>query len=118
MNVIDLIAIAPTYIEAGLATREMPSLTIVRVIRLTRVFRVFKISRYSSGLKLMGESLKRSLNILSILMFFLAIGVTLSSCAMFYVEKGVYDEDLQMYIQTDWYGNVIKSPFQSILGTM
>ena len=66
----------------------MPSLTIVRTIRLTRVFRVFKISRYSAGLKLMGESLKRSLNILSILMFFLGIGVTLSSCAMFYAERG------------------------------
>ena len=88
MNIIDVVAIAPTYLELLASSSNMPNLTIVRTIRLTRVFRIFKISRYSAGLKLMAESLKRSANILGILMFFMAIGVTLSSCAMFYAEKG------------------------------
>lgn len=52
LNIIDLVAIVPFYIElmvGGGGTGG--SSAVFRVIRLVRVFRVFKISRYLSWVK-------------------------------------------------------------------
>lgn len=56
MNLVDLLAILPFYIErvVGSASGE---LAIVRVLRLARVFRVFKLGKYHSGLNLIGRVL-------------------------------------------------------------
>merc|ERR1719265_582713 len=62
-------------------------LRVLRSVRLIRLFRIFKLGKYSSGMKLMLDALKNSVQPLSILMFFLCIGVVLFSSLLFYAEK-------------------------------
>ncbi|NXH26240.1 KCNA2 protein, partial [Myiagra hebetior] len=93
MNLIDLAAIAPYFIalgtelarQRGLGQPAM-SLAVLRVIRLVRVFRVFKLSRHSTGLQILGQTLKASMRELGLLIFFLLIGVVLFSSAVYFAE--------------------------------
>ncbi|XP_057260352.1 potassium voltage-gated channel subfamily A member 7 [Pezoporus wallicus] len=93
MNLIDLVAIAPYFVALGteLARRgglgqPAMSLAILRVIRLVRVFRVFKLSRHSTGLQILGQTLRASMRELGLLIFFLLIGVVLFSSAVYFAE--------------------------------
>lgn len=65
----------------------MKGLRAMRAIRLIRLFRIFKLGRYSSGMVLMGQSVRNSLQALSVLGFFLCIGVVLCSSLMYFAEK-------------------------------
>jgi len=87
MNLVDLIAIAPYFINFGYRKGEKGmSLAILRVIRLVRVFRIFKLSRHSKGLQILGRTLKASMRELGLLIFFLFIGVVLFSSAVYFAE--------------------------------
>ncbi|NXK01412.1 KCNA3 protein, partial [Corythaixoides concolor] len=93
MNLIDLVAIAPYFValgtelarQRGVAQPAM-ALAILRVIRLVRVFRVFKLSRHSTGLQILGQTLRASMRELGLLIFFLLIGVVLFSSAVYFAE--------------------------------
>ncbi|NXI34742.1 KCNA3 protein, partial [Galbula dea] len=93
MNLIDLVAIAPYFValgtelarQGGIGQPAM-SLAILRVIRLVRVFRVFKLSRHSTGLQILGQTLRASMRELGLLIFFLLIGVVLFSSAVYFAE--------------------------------
>ncbi|NWV94117.1 KCNA3 protein, partial [Machaerirhynchus nigripectus] len=93
MNLIDLAAIAPYFIALGTELARQRgigqpamSLAVLRVIRLVRVFRVFKLSRHSTGLQIVGQTLKASMRELGLLIFFLLIGVVLFSSAVYFAE--------------------------------
>eukprot|EP00744_Colponema_vietnamica_P014421 GILI01020192.1.p1 GENE.GILI01020192.1~~GILI01020192.1.p1 ORF type:complete len:496 (-),score=47.88 GILI01020192.1:350-1837(-) len=86
-NAFDLLAILPFYLELSLSTAGLSGLRLVRVVRLSRVFRIFKLSRYSNGMQLFAETLRRSAEPLMLLIFFVAIAVILFSSAMFFAEK-------------------------------
>ncbi|KAF1593367.1 UNVERIFIED_CONTAM: Potassium voltage-gated channel subfamily A member 3, partial [Eudyptes pachyrhynchus] len=93
MNLIDLIAIAPYFVALGTELAQQRgvgqpamSLAILRVIRLVRVFRVFKLSRHSTGLQILGQTLRASMRELGLLIFFLLIGVVLFSSAVYFAE--------------------------------
>ncbi|NWS79175.1 KCNA3 protein, partial [Crotophaga sulcirostris] len=93
MNLIDLVAIVPYFValgtelarQRGVAQPAM-ALAILRVIRLVRVFRVFKLSRHSTGLQILGQTLRASMRELGLLIFFLLIGVVLFSSAVYFAE--------------------------------
>jgi hypothetical protein len=88
MNLVDLFAIAPFYLFLAMRHLQMAkALGVLRTVRLVRLFRIFKLGRYSSGLQLMAEALKKSSQALSVLSFFLCIGIVLFSSAVYYVEK-------------------------------
>lgn len=87
MNFIDLLAILPYYVTLA-GAGDSGSLSVVRVIRLVRVFRVFKLGRHSSGLVVLGKTLKSSQNELLLLLFFLSMGVLLFATAIYYSEHG------------------------------
>lgn len=93
LNVIDLLAILPFYVELGLknSSEQNFSLAFLRILRLVRVFRIFKLSRHSSGLQILGLTLRKSLRELGLLIFFLIIGVVIFSSMVYYAENG--DED-------------------------
>jgi voltage-gated potassium channel len=57
-GVVDLLAIAPTYLSLGIAGAH--SLMVIRVLRLLRVFRVFKLTRYLGQARLLSQALKAS----------------------------------------------------------
>uniref|UniRef100_A0A8C4U2C9 BTB domain-containing protein n=1 Tax=Falco tinnunculus TaxID=100819 RepID=A0A8C4U2C9_FALTI len=93
MNLIDLVAIAPYFIALGTELAQQRgigqpamSLAILRVIRLVRVFRVFKLSRHSTGLQILGQTLRASMRELGLLIFFLLIGIVLFSSAVYFAE--------------------------------
>ncbi|NXS68296.1 KCNA3 protein, partial [Pandion haliaetus] len=93
MNLIDLIAIVPYFVALGTELARQRgigqpamSLAILRVIRLVRVFRVFKLSRHSTGLQILGQTLRASMRELGLLIFFLLIGVVLFSSAVYFAE--------------------------------
>ncbi|NXT42411.1 KCNA3 protein, partial [Pelecanoides urinatrix] len=93
MNLIDLMAIAPYFVTLGTELARQRgvgqpamSLAILRVIRLVRVFRVFKLSRHSTGLQILGQTLRASMRELGLLIFFLLIGVVLFSSAVYFAE--------------------------------
>ncbi|XP_071809312.1 potassium voltage-gated channel subfamily A member 1-like [Asterias amurensis] len=100
MNLIDVIAILPYFIQVGTIVAQSStdrnsqamSLAILRVIRLVRVFRIFKLSRHSKGLQILGRTLKASMRELGLLIFFLCIGVVLFSSAVYFADADSRDE--------------------------
>ena len=101
MNIIDLVAILPYFIQVGTMVAQSTtnrnsqamSLAILRVIRLVRVFRIFKLSRHSKGLQILGRTLKASMRELGLLIFFLCIGVVLYSSAVYFADADSVDEN-------------------------
>eukprot|EP01135_Chromosphaera_perkinsii_P006353 Nk52_evm82s485 gene=Nk52_evmTU82s485 len=116
MNMIDLCAIVPYYIEVILlalgSSSEISGLAVIRVIRLARVFRLFKLSRYSSSFGLVVKVLWKSRDAFYLLMFMMVLAVLLFSSGIYYAElAGSEDIDgVWVYKET---GKI--SPFQSIL---
>lgn len=97
LNVIDLIAIIPYFVTTAsqastestdeAANQKGISLAFIRVVRLVRVFRIFKLSRHSTGLQILGQTLKSSFRELGLLLFFVLIGVVLFSSAVYFAEN-------------------------------
>ncbi|XP_046845229.1 potassium voltage-gated channel subfamily A member 7-like [Xenia sp. Carnegie-2017] len=88
LNIIDLVAILPFFISFGLNghNNNVSSMALLRAVRLVRVFRIFKLSRYSTGLQILGMTLRASMGELGLLVFFLTVGVILFSSAVYYAE--------------------------------
>jgi len=87
MNILDVMAILPFYVERSLESLELKPFRVLRSARLIRIFRIFKLSKYSVGMNLMVESLVNSVRPLSVLAFFLCIGVLLFSSLLYYTER-------------------------------
>ena len=75
LNMIDLVAILPFYIGLALNNgSNISTLAILRAVRLVRVIRIFKLSRYSTGLQILGKTVRESLSEIGLLLFFLCLG--------------------------------------------
>jgi len=117
MNLVDLVAIAPYYME--ILITEGNGFTIARVLRLIRVFRIFKIGKHTSGITLISNTLSDSAPALFLLFFFSVLGVIIFGSLVFMLEGGVYrvTEDYpggkffrRNALDTDWE----LTPFSSI----
>jgi len=102
MNIVDIVAIIPyilnLFFNKG-ASRSQPGQNsddayeesnrenITTVLKVARLVRVFKLSRHSSGLKVLGSTLKASVKELSLLIFFLLIGVVFFSSIIYFAEE-------------------------------
>ena len=87
MNLIDLVAILPFYLEAAIGDT---GLGVIRVLRLTRVLRVLKSPKFAEAVKLFSLSLSLSIPALSILFFFNILGIILMGSLVFFFESGKY----------------------------
>eukprot|EP00746_Dinoflagellata_sp_MGD_P163972 gnl/MRDRNA2_/MRDRNA2_92335_c0_seq1.p1 gnl/MRDRNA2_/MRDRNA2_92335_c0~~gnl/MRDRNA2_/MRDRNA2_92335_c0_seq1.p1 ORF type:complete len:502 (-),score=103.72 gnl/MRDRNA2_/MRDRNA2_92335_c0_seq1:60-1565(-) len=89
MNILDALAILPWYLEQILdkLVSNLGGLRVLRSVRLIRLFRILKLGKYSTGMHLIVAALRNALQPLSILSFFLCIGVILFSSMMFFAEK-------------------------------
>lgn len=85
MNWIDLLAIVPFYIS--ICFQEGSEIGVLMVLRLIRIFRIFKLSRHSTGLQILGHTLRASIRELLLLISFLLIGVVLFASLIYYCEK-------------------------------
>ena len=118
MNVVDLIAIVPFYIEY--ATDSADSIEIIRILRLVRIMRIFKIGKYNEGVQLIARTVKKSLPALSLLLFFSSLGVILFGCLIYFAEQGTFtvndDYPSGRYLRPDVLNEDKEiSPYSSIL---
>lgn len=118
LNVIDLVAILPFYVELIVGSGN-GSLSVVRVLRLARVFRIFKMGKGSSGVQMLGKTIWESVPALSLLFFFIVLGVILFGAIVFFLEAGDYkvlqDYPEGAYLIKDFFGaEYIRSTFTSI----
>ncbi|XP_032894078.1 potassium voltage-gated channel subfamily C member 2 isoform X3 [Amblyraja radiata] len=99
LNIIDLVAILPFYLEVGLS--GLPSkaakdaLGFLRVVRFVRILRIFKLTRHFVGLRVLGHTLRASTNEFLLLIVFLALGVLIFATMIYYAERmGANPNDL------------------------
>merc|ERR1711934_189836 len=115
MNVIDLVAILPFYVElvcdaAGVSV----DISILRLLRVVRIFRVFKLSKYSTNIQLCATVMIDSKDSLGLMVFMLSIVGVVFSSFEFFCEKGTWDESLGYYVNDDG----MRSRYDSIPATM
>ncbi|PAV89482.1 hypothetical protein WR25_03407 isoform A [Diploscapter pachys] len=96
LNVIDLMAIVPFFVEMflfliGINTEQLRDLKgaflVIRILRVLRVIRVLKLGRYSSGLQMFGKTLKASFRSLTMMACVVATGVIFFSTLVYFLEK-------------------------------
>ncbi|KAI7828783.1 hypothetical protein BC939DRAFT_442899 [Gamsiella multidivaricata] len=104
LAIIDILSILPYYIELAFTrdTTVFFRFTILRLFRLLRVFRTFK---YSSTvvmtIEVMIVAIKRSMDALSALFFFLITGTMLFSTLLYFAERGEWDEARQVFVDAN-----------------
>ena len=122
LNIIDLIAILPFYLELILHV-DTGSTRIIRLIRLVRVFRVFRLARYSQGLRIIFRSFTQSKEALTMITFFGGIALVILSAIVYFIERGEWDAEREAWLVDRPPGDVdaalgdtsqIASDFQSI----
>lgn len=99
MNVVDLAAIAPWYLE--LLHLAGSGSAVLRVFRLARVIRIFKLGKYAAGLQMFARTLVSSADALMLLFFFLAIATVLASSVMYFVERGEWSVAEQQWLTAE-----------------
>ncbi|KAM7404617.1 hypothetical protein PAMP_011949 [Pampus punctatissimus] len=91
LNIIDFVAILPFYLEMGLSSLSSKAasdvLGFLRVVRFVRILRIFKLTRHFVGLRVLGHTLKASVNEFLLLIIFLALGVLIFATMIYYAER-------------------------------
>jgi len=131
MNVVDLLAIAPFYIELFFTSEEGGAgFAALRILRLCRLLRVFKLSKYNSAFGIFFSTVVKSAPALSVLLFIMALVITLFGAILFLAEEGTYYPpdgdcgdgpgscaqygDTGVFMRETPYGVLDPSPFGSI----
>ncbi|XP_062868679.1 potassium voltage-gated channel subfamily C member 2, partial [Trichomycterus rosablanca] len=91
LNIIDFVAILPFYLEVGLSAMSSKAakdvLGFLRVVRFVRILRIFKLTRHFVGLRVLGHTLRASVNEFFLLIIFLALGVLIFATMIYYAER-------------------------------
>ena len=87
-NLIDVGAILPFYLLLVLG--EGNSVSIIRVLRLARIFRVFKLGRNNEAVTMLSRTIIQSKAVLSLLFFFMILGVVLFGSLQYFFEQGSF----------------------------
>ena len=115
LNMIDLLAILPWYVEKVAGAGGGEALRVLRVLRVVRIFRVFKVGDMKSKLEVFTLCMVNSIEALKLLVFFFGIAVLIFSSLMYYAEHGVRTEvdGETVFMRSD--GS--ESPYTSIAAT-
>ncbi|KAI2661680.1 Potassium voltage-gated channel subfamily C member 2 [Labeo rohita] len=91
LNIIDFVAILPYYLEMSLTGVKSEAakdvLGFLRVVRFVRILRIFKLTRHFVGLRVLGHTLRASVNEFCLLIIFLALGVLIFATMIYYAER-------------------------------
>ena len=96
-NLIDLIALAPFFIEVALEDKEsaqLNSLRMIRIIRLVKVLRFLKIGRYMKGTEVFYQGVKASVSSFGFLALLLLIVDLVFATLYFYAEQHPIFEEI------------------------
>jgi Ion transport protein len=92
LNLIDLLAIIPCYIELMVSTSGTgASAGVLRAVRLFRIFRLMKISRYITWMRVFGRTLGLSMPPLGMIFVMTSISVVVFSTIEYYWERGTWN---------------------------
>jgi hypothetical protein len=97
LNLVDFISILPFYLEQAVSGGGLSSTRIFRTIRLVRVFRVLKLGGRFGKIQVVANSMAESVDMLAMMMFLLALTVVIFSTLIFFAERGVYYEDIDLW---------------------
>ncbi len=116
LNLVDILAVTPVFLELALASSSTSTSgsAIIRVIRLLRIFRVFKITRYLPWVRVFTNALWTSTQPLFMLLLLVLIAVVLFSSAIYYAERGEWDELGGRWMSVDIAGKPVPSLYQSV----
>ncbi len=102
MAIIDLLAIAPFFIEILFSALNI-DLRSVRALRLLRLLRLFKLGRYSKSIQMMADVTKEKAPELGVALFVTGILLTIASVLMYYLEHDVQPEAFPNILATFWW---------------
>ncbi|XP_071051938.1 potassium voltage-gated channel protein Shaw isoform X2 [Onthophagus taurus] len=89
VNVIDYIATASFYIDLVLRkfASHLENADIMEFFSIIRIMRLFKLTRHSSGLKILIQTFRASAKELTLLVFFLVLGIVIFASLVYYAER-------------------------------
>ncbi|XP_066996693.1 potassium voltage-gated channel protein Shaw [Anabrus simplex] len=90
VNVIDFVATLSFYMDVLLTSKVGPRLDkvdIVEFFSIIRILRLFKLTRHSPGLKILIHTFKASAKELTLLVFFLVLGIVVFASLVYYAER-------------------------------
>ena len=114
MNTIDLVAIAPFYVELALASQASADgggfqATSLRAFRLFRIFRLFKIGRHVSWLQVFSDTYIASFPPLIMIIFIMMIIMVFIASLAHTFEAHVFDHRTGLWTQDDGTIAVVQS---------
>ncbi|XP_046397083.1 potassium voltage-gated channel protein Shaw [Ischnura elegans] len=89
VNIIDLIATLSFYIDLVLQrfASHLENADILEFFSIIRIMRLFKLTRHSSGLKILIQTFRASAKELTLLVFFLVLGIVIFASLVYYAER-------------------------------
>nr|XP_023019517.1 potassium voltage-gated channel protein Shaw [Leptinotarsa decemlineata] len=89
VNIIDYIATASFYIDLMLRrfASHLDNADIMEFFSIIRIMRLFKLTRHSSGLKILIQTFRASAKELTLLVFFLVLGIVIFASLVYYAER-------------------------------
>ena len=106
LALIDLLAIAPFYLELALVAygaQKILDTRFLRVLRLMRLLRLFKLNRYNQSLKLIVKVVRDEREKMVITLFMVGILLILSSALMFTAEHDVQPDKFPNIYTSLWW---------------
>ncbi|XP_014247530.1 potassium voltage-gated channel protein Shaw isoform X2 [Cimex lectularius] len=89
VNIIDYVATLSFYLDlifAKFAT-HLANADILEFFSIIRIMRLFKLTRHSSGLKILIQTFRASAKELTLLVFFLVLGIVIFASLVYYAER-------------------------------
>lgn len=96
-GIIDLVAILPYYVSAGVDLRS------IRAIRLLRIFRIFKLIKYNKAINRLLNAFKSIKNELLIFSISTVIFIYVSSIGIYYFENPVQPDQFSSVFDCMWW---------------
>jgi len=90
VNVIDFVATVSFYLDL-LLTRFDRENDFLEFFSIIRIMRLFKLTRHSPGLKILIHTFKASAHELTLLVFFLVLGIVIFASLVYYAERIQYN---------------------------
>ncbi|VVD00293.1 unnamed protein product [Leptidea sinapis] len=89
VNIIDYIATMSFYIDLILQkyASHVENADILEFFSIIRIMRLFKLTRHSSGLKILIQTFRASAKELTLLVFFLVLGIVIFASLVYYAER-------------------------------
>ncbi|XP_017777321.1 PREDICTED: potassium voltage-gated channel protein Shaw isoform X2 [Nicrophorus vespilloides] len=89
VNIIDYVATLSFYIDLVLRkfASHLENADIMEFFSIIRIMRLFKLTRHSSGLKILIQTFRASAKELTLLVFFLVLGIVIFASLVYYAER-------------------------------